>query len=54
VVQHAIPKLVAKTTEKIVVLVLKSCIIGKTSFDLWMSTSRHDTFALVINFMNSH
>ncbi len=53
-VQHAIPKLVAKTTDKIMMLALESCIIGKISFDLWMSTFRHDTFALVINFLNSH
>jgi hypothetical protein len=54
VVQHAILELVAKTMEKFVILVLESCITTSTSFDLWMSTSRHDTFALVINFINSH
>jgi hypothetical protein len=54
ITQHAILELVAKTTKKIVMLVLKSCITIKISFDLWMSTSRHDTFALAINFINSH
>jgi hypothetical protein len=54
VVQHAIPKLVAKTMEKIVMLTLESCIITTTSFDLWMSRSGHDTFDLVIIFINSH
>jgi len=52
VVQHFIPKLVAKTMEKFVMPTLESCITT-TSFDLWMSRSRQDTFALVINFINS-
>jgi len=33
---------------------LKSCITTIASFDLWMSKSGHDTFALVINFINLH
>jgi hypothetical protein len=33
---------------------LESCITGTTYFDLWMAKSGHDTFALVINFINSH
>ncbi len=35
-------------------LALESCITTIISFDLWMSKSGHDTFALVINFINSH
>jgi hypothetical protein len=53
VVQHAIPKLVAKTMEKIVMPALKSCITT-TFFDLWMSRFGHNTFAFGINFINSH
>ncbi len=52
-VQLAILELVAKTMENFVMLVLKFCITT-TSFHLWMSIFRHDTFALVINFINSH
>ncbi len=52
-VQHAIPKLVAKTMEKIVMPALKSCITT-TFFDLWMSRFGHNTFAFGINFINSH
>jgi hypothetical protein len=54
VVQHAIPKLVAKTMEKFVMPALESCIITTTSFDLWMSIFGHDTFDLIIIFINSH
>jgi hypothetical protein len=35
-------------------LVLEFCITTTTSIDLWMSRFGHDTFALVINFINSH
>ncbi len=35
-------------------LILKFCITTTISFDLWMFRSGHDTFALVINFINSH
>jgi hypothetical protein len=54
VVQHAILELVTKTMEKFVMLALESCITITTSFDLWISRSRHETFALVIIFINSH
>jgi hypothetical protein len=53
-VQCVIPKLVAKTMENFVMLVLESSITSTTSIDLWMSKFGHDTFALVINFINSH
>jgi hypothetical protein len=52
-VKHAIPSLVAKTMEQYVMPTLDSCVTATTSFDLWMSKSRHDTLALVINFINS-
>ncbi len=53
-VQHVIPKLVAKTMENFMMLTLESCITTIISFDLWMSKFGQDTFALVINFINSH
>jgi hypothetical protein len=53
-VQHAIIELVTKTMEKFVMQGLGFCIIVAMSFDLWMYKSGHDTFALVINFINSH
>jgi hypothetical protein len=39
--------------EQYVMLALDSCVTATTSFDLWVSISRHDTFALVINFIYS-
>jgi hypothetical protein len=54
VVQHAILEFVTKTMEKVMMPILGSCITLTTSFDLWMSRFGHDTFALVINFINSH
>ncbi len=50
-VQHVIPSLVAKTMEQYVILILDSCVTTITSFDLWMSKSRHEIY--VINFINS-
>jgi len=32
---------------------LDSCVITIASFDLWMSKFGHDTFVLMINFINS-
>jgi hypothetical protein len=52
-VQHAIMSLVAKTMDKYVLLALDFCVTPIASFDLWMSKSKHDTFASVINFINS-
>jgi len=51
-VQHTIHSLVAKTMDQYVMPALDSCVIANVSFDLWMSRSGHDTFALVINFIN--
>jgi hypothetical protein len=52
-VQHAIPSSVVKTMEQYVILTLDSYVTTIASFDLWMFRSRHDTFVLVINFINS-
>ncbi len=52
-VKHAIPSLVAKPMQQYVMKTLDSCVTTTTSFDLWMSRSRHDTLALIINFINS-
>jgi hypothetical protein len=52
-VKHVIFSLVVKTMEQYVMTVLDSCVSTTTSFDLWMSKSRHNTLALVINFINS-
>jgi hypothetical protein len=52
-VKHAILSLVVKATQQYVMTVLDSCVTTTTSFDLWMSKFGHDTFALVINFINS-
>ncbi len=52
-VQHAIPSLVAKTMDKYVLPTLDSCVPVTTSFDLQISRFGHNTFILVINFINS-
>jgi hypothetical protein len=39
--------------EECVIPTLESCVIAMTSFDLWMSKFGHDTFAILINFINS-
>jgi hypothetical protein len=31
-----------------------SCITCTTSFDLWMSRVGHDTFVMVVNFLNDY
>ncbi len=50
-VQHAIPSLVAKTTDHYVMSTLDSCVTTIV-FNLWMFIFKHDTFVLVINFIN--
>jgi hypothetical protein len=44
--------LLQKTMEIYVILDIDKCETMTTTFDLWMSRSRYDTFALVINFIN--
>jgi hypothetical protein len=53
-VQHAILSLVVKTMEQYVMSALDLNVIPTISFNLWMSRSEHDKFALVINFNNYH
>ncbi len=48
-----LPDLVTKTMENFVNPVLANCITYTTTFDLWMSQSGNDTFALVISFINA-
>jgi hypothetical protein len=52
-VQFAILSIVFKTMEQYVILALDSCVLGITSFDLWTFKFGHDTFAIVINLINS-
>jgi hypothetical protein len=52
-VQHVIPSLVVKTIEQYEIFALNSYVTTIASFDLWMFRFRHDTFVLVINFINS-
>jgi hypothetical protein len=52
-VQSTIHALVSITMKEYVILTMESCVTTTTSFDLLMFRSRHDTFALVINFINS-
>ncbi len=43
-----------KTKEIYVLPKLVNCIFATPSFDLWMSKGAHDTFVLVINFLESN
>jgi hypothetical protein len=52
-VQCAILSLVVKTTDHYVMLTLDSYVTTTKKFNLWMFRSGHDTFTLVINFINS-
>jgi hypothetical protein len=54
-VQHAIPTFVVKTMNHYVIPILNYFVITTIiSFDWWMFRSKHDTFAHMINFINSH
>ncbi len=46
--------LLQKTMEIYVIPHIDKCETMTTTFDLWMSRSRYDTFALVINFINQN
>ncbi len=52
--KDGIPLMMVKTMEKCVVPIQDGSIIVTTSFNLWMSKFGFDTFALVINFINSN
>jgi hypothetical protein len=45
--------MVAKNKEKNVILAFQSCVTCTCSIDFWMSHVGHDTFAMVVNFINS-
>jgi hypothetical protein len=45
--------MVAKTKEKYVILAFQSCVTCTCSFDLLMFHVSHDTFAMVISFIDS-
>jgi hypothetical protein len=51
--QSSVPSSISKTMEQYLILALDSSLTTTSSFDLWISRSRHDTFSLVINFINS-
>ncbi len=52
--KDGIPLMMVKTMEKCVVPIQDGSTIVTTSFNLWMSKFGFDTFALVINFINSN
>jgi hypothetical protein len=51
-VNEVLPSVVEITKEKYVLPTLVSCITCTTSFDLWMSHVKHDTFVTIVNFLN--
>jgi hypothetical protein len=51
-VNEVLPTVVETTREKYVLLAFASCITCTTSFDLCMSRVGHDTFAMVVSFLN--
>jgi hypothetical protein len=48
-----LPNIVKKTKEKYVLPSLTSCVTCTTSFNLWMFHGGHDTFAMVVNFIDN-
>jgi hypothetical protein len=51
-VNEVLPIVVETTKEKYVLLAFASYITCTISFDLWMSHVGHDTFAMVVSFLN--
>jgi hypothetical protein len=51
-VNEMLPNVVEITMENYVLHALASCITCTTSFDLWMSHTGHDTFAIIVSFLN--
>jgi hypothetical protein len=47
------PNIVEKTRERYVLLSLASYVTCTTSFNLWMSRGGHDTFTMVVSFINN-
>jgi hypothetical protein len=52
--EHVLPEMVQKTMGLHVLLSLEITIIVFTSFDIWMSRNRVDTFVLVINYLDEN
>jgi hypothetical protein len=50
---NVLPNIVKETKEKYVLPSLTSCVTCTTSFNLWMSHGGHDTFAMVVSFINN-
>jgi len=51
-VNEMFPSVVKKTMDKYVIRSLALWITYIVSFDLWIFRARHDTFAVVANFIN--
>jgi hypothetical protein len=52
-VTNVLPNIVEKTREKYVLLSFASYVTCLTSFNLWMSCGGHDTFVMVVSFINN-
>jgi hypothetical protein len=52
-VADVLPNIVKKTREKYVLPSLTLCVTCTTSFNLWMSRGGHDTFVMVVIFINN-
>jgi hypothetical protein len=52
IVKDVVPQTLAKTMANHVFLALTSCITCTASFDLWMSWSRFDIFAMIVSFID--
>ena len=51
-VREHIPAMLTKTMERFVIPLITSCQTASITFDLWMSRTGWDTFALVVNFID--
>ncbi len=50
--EEHILSMLQKTMDTYVLLTLFSCVTSSVTFDLWMSQSGFNTFALVVNFID--
>jgi hypothetical protein len=48
-----LPNIVEKTNKRFIVPSLASCVACTTSFNLWMSHGGHDTFSMVVSFIDN-
>lgn len=53
-VQEHIPLMLSKSMEEYVLPSLTTCVTISITFDLWMSKTSFDTFAMVINFVDNN